>query len=281
MFDTHPYLSLTQPRLMAIVNATPDSFSDGGQLYQGASLDHKKVVARLQAVVREGADIIDVGGESTRPGAQPVSVQEELDRVIPVVEWITKETELAISVDTSSPEVMLEAASKGAHLINDVRALSREGALSAAATTGLAVCLMHMQGMPETMQDQPSYQQVVKEVAQYLQARIHACLNAGIKAQHISIDPGFGFGKTLEHNLLLLQHLPELTSLGYPLLVGLSRKSMIAHLLNRELKDRLPASLALAMMSLERGAKILRVHDVQATRDIIDTFIAVKSQLTQ
>jgi dihydropteroate synthase len=279
MLNQHPHLVLSQPRLMAIINAPPDSFSDGGLLYRGASIDHHKVVNRLREVVKEGADIIDVGGESTRPGAVPVSVQEELDRVIPIVEWVALETGLAISVDTSSPEVMLEAAKKGAHMINDVRALEREGALEAAVKTGLTVCLMHMQGAPSTMQDAPIYDQVVDEVGQYLQERIAACLEKGIAADNICIDPGFGFGKTLAHNLILLQQLPKLADLGFPLLVGLSRKSMIGHLLKREIEDRLPASLALAMMSLERKASILRVHDVRATRDIIDTFVAVNTRM--
>jgi dihydropteroate synthase len=279
MLNQHPHLVLSQPRLMAIINATPDSFSDGGLLYRGASIDHSKVVNRLQEVVQEGADIIDIGGESTRPGAVPVGVQEELDRVIPIVEWAAAETELAISVDTSAPEVMLEAASKGAHMINDVRALTREGALEAAAKTGLAVCLMHMKGAPSSMQNAPVYDRVVDEVSQYLQARVLACVENGVANGNICIDPGFGFGKTLEHNLTLLRQLPELASLGLPLLVGLSRKSMIGHLLKREIEDRVPASLALAMMSLERSASILRVHDVRATRDIIDTFVAVNSRV--
>lgn len=278
MFNQHPHLSLSRPRLMAIINATPDSFSDGGLLYKGHSLDKNKVVARLQAVVDEGADIIDIGGESTRPGAAPVSVQEELDRVIPIVEWVAQETDLAISVDTSSPDVMLQAAASGAHLINDVRALSRDGALQAAASTGLAVCLMHMQGTPASMQHNPQYDQVVSEVSDYLQSRIAACLAVGITRDHISVDPGFGFGKTLQHNLALVRHLSVVKDLGFPVLVGLSRKSMIDHLLKRNIQDRLPASLALGVMSLERGASILRVHDVRATRDIIDTYIAVKEQ---
>ena len=275
MFNRHPFLSLSQPRLMAIVNATPDSFSDGGELYRGTALDKNKVIARLQSIIAEGADIIDVGGESTRPGAAPVSEQEELDRVIPIVEWVAQESDVAISVDTSSPQVMLQAAASGAHMINDVRALSREGALSAAAATGMAVCLMHMQGNPLTMQQAPQYNAVVDDVIAYLQSRIQACLAAGVAKENISIDPGFGFGKTLEHNLQLLHGLSMVSGQGFPVLVGLSRKSMIDHLLQRDIQDRLPASLALGLMSLERGASILRVHDVRATRDIIDTYIAV------
>ena len=275
MSTTHPRLDLSRPRLMAILNATPDSFSDGGMLFRGKHIDIGLIGSRVQMLVDEGADIIDIGGESTRPGAEPVSLQEELDRVIPIVEWIANNCDIAISVDTSSPEVMLEAAAKGAHLINDVRALTRQGALSAASSTGLPVCLMHMQGSPGTMQQSPDYQDVVTEVSGFLQQRIVNCLEAGLVASKVWIDPGFGFGKSLEHNLALLRHLPELASLGFPILVGVSRKSMIGHLLKRELPDRLPGSLALALMALERGAKVLRVHDVAATRDIIDTFIAV------
>ncbi len=186
-----------------------------------------------------------------------------------------QESDVAISVDTSSPQVMLQAAASGAHMINDVRALSREGALSAAAATGMAVCLMHMQGNPLTMQQAPQYNAVVDDVIAYLQSRIQACLAAGVAKENISIDPGFGFGKTLEHNLQLLHGLSMVSGQDFPVLVGLSRKSMIDHLLQRDIQDRLPASLALGLMSLERGASILRVHDVRATRDIIDTYIAV------
>lgn len=262
---------------MAIMNATPDSFSDGGLLYSNNKLSRDKVIQRLLKLADEGADIVDIGGESTRPGAQVVSVQEELDRVIPIVELAAQETNLAISVDTSSPEVMKEAAAKGAHIINDVRALSREGALATAAETGLPVCLMHMQGSPESMQAAPEYSSVVTEVNIYLQERVAACLELGIPSSNIWLDPGIGFGKTLEHNLALLRELPDLCSLGFPVLVGVSRKSMIEHLLGRDLDERLPASLAFALMALERGAKILRVHDVWQTRDIIDSYLSIES----
>lgn len=271
----HPSLDLSKPRLMAIVNATPDSFSDGGLLFKGQHLDASLISRRIQLLADQGAEIIDIGGESTRPGAEPVSLQEELDRVIPIVEWAASHTYLAISVDTSSPEVIKEAAAKGACLINDVRALTRVDALAAAAETGLHVCLMHMQGSPETMQNNPGYNNVITEVSGFLHSRAVACLEAGIPAAKVWLDPGFGFGKSLEHNLTLLRHLPEINKLGFPTLVGFSRKSMIGHLLKRELSDRLPGSLALALMALERGAKVLRVHDVAETRDIIDTFIAV------
>ena len=257
MFNSYPRLSLSRPRLMAIVNATPDSFSDGGLLYKNNRVDRDITLARLKQVEKDGADIIDIGGESTRPGAVSISVQEEMDRVLSVVEWALQETSLAISVDTSSPELMLAAAKQGAHMINDVRALSRPNALEAAAKTGLPICLMHLQGTPESMQQSPNYQDVVNDVVVYLQQRVDECIAVGINPKNICLDPGFGFGKTLTHNVLLLRHLGELEKLGFPLLVGLSRKSMINHLLQRELSDRLPASLALGLMSLERGASIL------------------------
>ena len=272
---SHPNLILSQPRLMAIVNSTPDSFSDGGLLFQNGKLSLDLAGSRIEALISEGAEILDVGGESTRPGAAAVSLQEELDRVIPIIEWVTQNCDVAISVDTSSPQVMTEAAAAGVHLINDVRSLSRYGALEAVAELDLPVCLMHMQGVPETMQDQPRYGNVVTEVSAFFQQRVTACMDAGISPANIWLDPGFGFGKSLTHNLILLQQLSEFASLGFPVLVGLSRKSMIGKLLNRELPDRLPASLAFAMMALERGAKVLRVHDVAATRDLIDTFVAV------
>jgi len=240
---THPKLQLETPRLMAIVNATPDSFSDGGLVFNGSRIDENKVARRIESIVKEGADIIDIGGESTRPGAATVSIQEEMDRVLPVVEWAVSHTELAISVDTSSPELMVEAARLGAHLINDVRALTRPNALAVAAKSGLMVCLMHMQGKPATMQEAPKYDNPVIEVNEFLQARVQACLGAGIDASNIWLDPGFGFGKSLEHNLALLRDLPEVSGLGFPVLAGLSRKSMIHHLLKRELDERLPASL--------------------------------------
>ncbi|MGS2718136.1 dihydropteroate synthase [Eionea flava] len=275
MFSVHPKLQLEQPRLMAIINATPDSFSDGGALYKNQKVDREATLLRLEQVVNEGADIIDIGGESTRPGAEPVSVQEEMDRVLPVVEWALAETDLAVSIDTSSPELIRAAAAVGAHMINDVRALSRAGAIDAVVESQLPVCLMHMQGAPRSMQQSPSYQAVVDDVATYLESRIAACVDAGIALSKLCIDPGFGFGKTLKHNLLLLAYLEKLSRLGCPVLVGLSRKSMIDHLLGRDVGERLYASLALGLMSLERGAAILRVHDVRATRDIIDSFIAV------
>jgi dihydropteroate synthase len=261
---------------MAILNVTPDSFADGGQFYWDNRLDHHLVLTRVEQMIADGAEIIDIGGESTRPGAQPVSTQEELNRVLPVLQLIVQRFDVAVSVDTSNPVVMSAAALAGAHLINDVRALSRPGALAAAADSGLMVCLMHMRGEPDTMQNSPHYDNVTREVKAYLQDRVHACLHAGIEPTNLWIDPGFGFGKTLDHNLALLRHLSTITALGFPLMVGFSRKSMIGKLLGRDLPDRLPGSLALALIALQRGASILRVHDIGATRDIIDTFMAVE-----
>lgn len=277
MIKTHRFLELSRPRLMAIVNATPDSFSDGGELFDRGQLTIELVGKRIEQLVKDGAEIIDVGGESTRPGAAIVSEQQELDRVIPIIEWVAQHCDVAISVDTSSPAVMREAALKGAHLINDVRALTQGDALTVAAKTGLPVCLMHMQGMPSTMQASPEYQNVVTEVNDFLQQRIVACLEEGMLPSKIWVDPGFGFGKTLDHNIALVKQLPELVSLGFPVLVGFSRKSMIGQMLGHPVKERLVGGLALGLMALERGAKILRVHDVRATRDIIDTYVAINS----
>jgi len=277
MIKTHRFLELSLPRLMAIVNATPDSFSDGGELFSKGQLNVDLVSKRIEQLVEDGAEIIDIGGESTRPGAAIVSEQQELDRVIPIIEWVAQNCDVAISVDTSSAAVMGEAALKGAHLINDVRALTQGEALVTAAKTDLPVCLMHMQGMPSTMQERPEYQNVVTEVNDFLQQRIVACLEEGILPSKLWVDPGFGFGKTLDHNIALVKQLPELVSLGFPVLVGFSRKSMIGQMLGHPVEGRLIGSLALGLMALERGAKILRVHDVRATRDIIDTYIAINS----
>jgi dihydropteroate synthase len=254
---------------MGVINTTPDSFSDGGTLYRDGSLDPELGLKRARAMVAEGAHILDIGGESTRPGAALVSLQQELDRVVPLVSVIAAELDVIVSVDTSSPEVMREASAAGASVINDVRALERPGALETAAVTGATVCLMHMQGTPLDMQEKPSYENVVEEVAVYLEVRAQACLDAGIPAQKIWIDPGFGFGKSLQHNLQLLAGLPRLAELGYPLLVGFSRKSMILKLLGREVDERLAASLGLAVLAVERGARIIRTHDVRETADAV------------
>lgn len=262
-------LDLSRVQVMGILNVTPDSFSDGGNLYRASKLSQDQALVHAAGMVRDGASIIDVGGESTRPGAAPVSVQEELDRVIPVVERISRELEVVISVDTSSPEVITEAAAAGAGLINDVRALGREGALEAAAATELPVCLMHMKGSPATMQQAPEYEDVVAEVYDFLQQQIKRCEAGGIPRERLLLDPGFGFGKTLEHNLELLRRLDEFNRLGLPLLIGTSRKSMVGQLLGRAVDERLAGSLATVALAVERGGRIIRVHDVAATVDVV------------
>lgn len=268
-------LDISRPVVMGILNTTPDSFSDGGSYYSGNALSLDRVVRRAEQMLDEGAKIIDVGGESTRPGAAPVSEQEELDRVVPVVAALVDKLGALVSVDTSTASVITESAKVGASLINDVRALQREGALAAAAATGLPVCLMHMQGQPDNMQQNPHYEDVIAEVSHFLRARIAQCHAQAIPSQRILLDPGFGFGKTLAHNLALLRRLPELGELGCPLLVGMSRKSMVAQLLNRAVDERLPGSLALALLAAERGAAIIRVHDVAATVDVLKVLAAV------
>lgn len=263
-------------QVMGILNVTPDSFSDGGQLYQHDRLDLSALLFKAEAMVEAGASLLDVGGESTRPGAASVSEQQELDRVIPAIEALARKLDVVVSVDTSSPAVMVEAAKVGAGLINDVRALSREGALVAAVATGLPVCLMHMQGQPETMQQTPDYQDVVAEVADFLRQRIRCCVAAGLAADRLLIDPGFGFGKTLPHNLQLLDRLQQLQQLNAPMLVGVSRKSMIGAVLNRPVDERLYGSLAAAVLALTQGAWIVRVHDVAATQDVVAIYQAVR-----
>ncbi|WP_444929790.1 dihydropteroate synthase [Microbulbifer sp. SSSA002] len=262
-------LDLTQPVVMGVLNTTPDSFSDGGHYYASGSLDLSLALQRAEQMLSEGATILDIGGESTRPGATPVSEQQELDRVVPVVEAIKANFDAIISVDTSTPAVMRESAAAGAGLINDVRALERPGALEAAVETDLAICLMHMQGQPGTMQDDPSYTDVVGDVARYLQARVERCIGLGVARDRLIVDPGFGFGKTDAHNLALLRNLSQLAPADMPILAGLSRKSMIGRLLDRDVDGRLPGSLALAMLAAQRGAKILRVHDVAETVDVL------------
>ena len=263
-------LDLSRTAIMGILNVTPDSFSDGGIfLARDAAVTHALVM------VEEGADLIDVGGESTRPGAQAVSVQEELDRVIPVIEAIASAVPVPISIDTSKPEVMRAAVAAGAGLINDVRALRATDALNTAAALGVPVCLMHMQGEPRSMQHHPVYTDVVVEVRDFLQERIEACIAAGIPRQRMLVDPGFGFGKTVEHNLDLLRRLGELRALGMPILAGLSRKSMIGALFGLPVEQRLHASVALALIAVQNGATMLRVHDVRATREAIRMFEAV------
>ncbi|MDO6405748.1 MAG: dihydropteroate synthase [Pantoea sp.] len=256
--DTH--LDLSFPHVMGILNVTPDSFSDGGK--------HNSLVDALthtNEMVNAGATIIDVGGESTRPGADEVSVEEELERVIPVVEAIAQRFEVWISVDTSKAEVIRESARVGAHIINDIRSLSEPGALQAAADTGLPVCLMHMQGEPRTMQQAPQYQNIVSEVDAYFTEQITRCVDAGIKKENLLLDPGFGFGKNLSHNYELLAELSHFHHFGLPLLVGMSRKSMIGQLLNVGPAQRLTGSLTCAVIAAMQGAHIIRVHDVKET----------------
>lgn len=268
-------LDLSRPAIMAILNTTPDSFSDGGSCYKDGKLSLDIILRRAEQMLSEGAKIIDVGGESTRPGAVSISEQEEIDRVISVVEALAGQLDALVSVDTSTAKVITEAASKGAGLINDVRALQRPGAMAAAAATDLPICLMHMQGEPGNMQLDPEYIDVVDEVKSFLQARIDNCIAQGIARKRLIVDPGFGFGKTLAHNLALLRRLPELAALGCPILVGMSRKSMVDQLLNRSVDLRLPGSLAFAMLGAERGASIIRVHDVAATADVLNVLAAV------
>ncbi|WP_444937271.1 dihydropteroate synthase [Microbulbifer sp. JMSA004] len=262
-------LDLSQPVVMGVLNTTPDSFSDGGNYYASGTLDLTLALQRAEQMLSEGATILDIGGESTRPGASPVTEQQELDRVVPVVEAINANFDAIISVDTSTPAVMRESAAVGAGLINDVRALERPGALEAAVESGLAICLMHMQGQPGTMQDDPSYTDVVEDVARYLQKRVDLCIELGVARDRLILDPGFGFGKTDEHNLALLRNLSQLAPVDMPILAGLSRKSMIGRLLDRDVDGRLPGSLALAMLAAQKGARILRVHDVAETVDVL------------
>ena len=257
-------LDLTRPQVMGILNVTPDSFSDGGAFVGvDAAIDHAR---RMEA---EGAAVIDVGGESTRPGSRGVSVQEELDRVIPVIEAIRDVVDVPLSVDTSKPEVMREAAAAGAGLINDVMALRRDGAARAAAATGLPVCLMHMQGTPRDMQDDPRYDNVVEAVRGFLLERVEAATQAGIPRQRLILDPGFGFGKTDIHNAQLLRGLDAIVDSGLPVLAGLSRKSLVGRVLGREMPDRLAGSVAAAALATWKGARIIRAHDVAETVDAV------------
>ena len=253
-------LDLSRPAVMGILNVTPDSFSDGGVF-----LSPQKAVAQALRMAEEGADIIDIGGESTRPGAAPVSAREEIERVVPVISAVRDKTLLPISIDTSKPEVMRAAVAAGAGFINDVRALRAEGSLKAAAELNVPVCLMHMLGEPRTMQDDPRYADVVGEVRDFLKQRRDTCMNAGIPASRLVVDPGFGFGKTLEHNIELLRGLKKLQGLGAAVLAGLSRKAMIGKALGLPVERRLHASVALALMAVQNSARIVRVHDVGPT----------------
>ncbi len=265
-------LALDRPLVMGIVNVTPDSFYDGGRY-----ADAHAAVEHAQRLAEEGADLLDIGGESTRPGAVGVAVDEELRRVLPVLESAVA-LGVPVSVDTMKPEVMRVAISHGAALINDVNALAAPGALETVAESEVGVCLMHMQGEPRTMQARPSYRDVVHEVGAFLAARAATCVAAGIAADRIVIDPGFGFGKTAEHNLELLRHLDRIAALGYPVLAGWSRKSTLGRLTGRPAEERLAASLAAVLIAVQRGAKIVRVHDVAATRDALAVLAAVQRE---
>lgn len=269
-------LDLSTPQVMGVLNITPDSFSDGGALHVNGRPNRERVLSRVSRMVDDGAAIIDVGGESTRPGSTLVTLQEEMDRVLPVVEMIAGHFDVIVSVDTSSPELMTASAELGAGLLNDVRALTRPGAISAASSSGLPVCLMHMQGSPDIMQDAPGYEDVVEDVGCFLSARADACIDGGINPQRIVLDPGFGFGKTITHNLQLLKSLSLLCHRGYPVLVGLSRKSMIGELLGCEVDQRMVGSVVLALMAVQKGASIVRVHDVAETVDAMALFAAVE-----
>ncbi len=266
-------LILERPSIMGILNVTPDSFSDGGQFHRVDT-----ALGQARRMLDEGAAIIDIGGESTRPGADAVSADAEIERVVPVIEALRRESDCPISVDTSKPDVMTAAAAAGASMINDVRALSEPAALETAARLGLPVCLMHMQGQPRTMQENPAYDDVVADVIDFLEERVSACEAAGLSRDRIVLDPGFGFGKSVEHNVRLLANLPQLKAAGLPVLAGLSRKSTLGALTGRAVDERLPASLAAATIACLRGADILRVHDVAATRDAVMIATAVMSK---
>ncbi|EKF75364.1 dihydropteroate synthase [Alcanivorax hongdengensis A-11-3] len=257
---------------MGILNVTPDSFSDGGRFNErDAALRH------AERMLAEGAAIIDVGGESTRPGAAPVSEQQELDRVVPIVEALSSRLDALVSVDTSTAAVIRESAAAGAGMINDVRALRRPGALAAVADSGLPACLMHMLGEPGTMQNDPHYDDVTAEVVAFLRGRVAACEEAGIGRDRLLVDPGFGFAKTVAHNLTLMNEMAALQALALPILIGVSRKSLFGKVLGRPVEERLPASLAAAVMCIERGARIVRAHDVQATVDVLRFAWAVRN----
>lgn len=263
-------VDLSTPQVMGILNVTPDSFSDGGKF-----ADFEPALAQVQRMITDGATIIDIGGESTRPGAVDVSEADELARVIPILKVIKERFNILVSIDTSKAKVMSAAIAAGADIINDVRALQNEGCLAALAASNVPVCLMHMQGLPRTMQDSPSYDDLINDIIVFFQQRIDACVNAGISRERLILDPGFGFGKTLEQNFHLLANLSRFSSLGLPILAGMSRKSMIGNLLNRDLEQRLAGSISTALFAAQQGAHIIRVHDVQETVDALTILKAV------
>lgn len=267
-------LDLSSPKVMGILNVTPDSFSDGGHF---CNID--SALKQASNMVEQGATIIDIGGESTRPGAADVALQEELDRVVPVIEKMSQNIDCWISIDSSKATVMREAVNAGAHLINDVRALQEEGALKVAVDAQVPICLMHMQGAPRSMQTAPNYENVVTEVEAFLLQRAQVCQTAGVKKENIILDLGFGFGKQLQHNFELLAATKQFVTLGYPILTGVSRKSMFGHLLNRDINERLAGSLAGALIAIQQGSQIIRVHDVAETVDIIKVLQEVNSHI--
>jgi dihydropteroate synthase len=269
-------LDLAEPRVMGVLNISPDSFSDGGCYWDAAGPRIDRVLRRAEQMQRQGAAILDIGGESTRPGATPVAEQQEIDRVLPVLRALAARFDIILSVDTSSPALMREAAAAGAGMINDVRALRRPGALDAAAAGNLAVCMVHMQGEPQTMQQNPAYDDVVGEVGAFLGERTRACEAAGIAHERLLLDPGFGFGKSLQHNLRLFGGLKSLAASGIPVLIGVSKKSMIGATLNRGLRARLAGGLALAALAVEYGVSVVRTHDVGATADVLRMVAAVE-----
>lgn len=263
-------LSIETPAVMGVLNLTPDSFSDGGRFS-----DHEQAIRHVEQMVGQGAAIIDIGGESTRPGAEAVGEQQELERVIPIVERVRRDFDIPISIDTSKPGVMRAAVAAGATLINDVRALRADGAIAAAAELGCAVCLMHMRGDPQTMQLEPRYDDVVAEVTQFLRQRVAECVEGGIAADALLVDPGFGFGKSVAHNVALLARLDEICRIGPPVLIGVSRKSTLGALTGRDVDSRLAASLAAAVLAVAGGASVIRAHDVAETVDALKVARAV------
>ncbi len=265
-----------RPLVMGILNVTPDSFSDGGQLLTDSGPDFGKILFRAEQLIGQGADLLDIGGESTRPGAQALEPAVELERVVPVIAAIKARFAIPLSVDTSTPEVMEASAREGVDMINDVRALRRPGALAAAAKIKLPVTLMHMQGEPTTMQREPTYGDVVAEVGDFLAQRVTTCIESGLARDNIVIDPGFGFGKNLAHNLALFRALPRFCGMGLPVMVGLSRKRMVGAITGRQTDARVHGSVALALLAAQKGASIIRVHDVGATVDALKILAATE-----
>lgn len=274
-------LDLAVPRVMGILNVTPDSFSDGGELMSNGRADVDKIISRAERMVSAGVDFLDIGGESTRPGAVAVTEQEELERVAPVIEALAPRFDVVLSVDTSSPAVMTQCASLGAGLINDVRALARPGAVEAVARSGLPVCIMHIQGTPATMQEAPHYVDVVSEILEYLMSKVALYGEAGIGRDRIIVDPGFGFGKSLQHNLALLNKMDKFSSLDLPVLVGLSRKRMLGFITGKPEKERVAAGVAAAVIAVMKGACIVRTHDVPETIDALKVCDRVRSAQSQ